>query len=545
MSVDQNGSSSNPKQQIVDCTQILTPVRLPCGRTARNTLAKVALYEHLGDTYGSPPTEQHTALYSRWAQGEWGIVVTGNVQVSPTHLSLSRDIVIPPQITPEALEPFKRLADAMHGLEPGTVDTTPRDAPKSLAIVQLSHAGRQSMNLLGGRKPFAPPLAPSAVPMRTKTNDSSLSFLTHMVDALMFTPPQPMTISDIDVTIEAFVRGAHVAAQSGLDGVQIHAAHGYLIAQFISTKTNLREDEYSAQKAPLRFLHRIVSTIRASDTIPRDFVVGIKLNSADYVDTSPEQQTKDIEALNAEREARALSHVQEISSWRMVDFIEISGGDYENPTFITGLKSSSPRQAIFNQFASKAMGVVDIPPASSEPFLPSPPLILLTGGLKTPALLASALAKGHAHLLGLGKVGIIQPDLPRLLASGDQASLSIPPPEPDVIGLGAPLPASAPISARVERVLLALLLAVVQRIPAQPPKLLGATAAVAWYTVMMRRLAEGDPVPDYTIGGTASVIRMWFWVRPDSTVQSRSSLGSWFKMGLLGVTIGVIVGCLH
>ena len=93
-----------------------------------------------------------------------------------------------------------------------------------------------------------------------------------------------------------------------------------LIAQFISRKTNLRTDSYSA---PLALLRNIIHAIRA--TVPQsDFIVGIKLNSADYATGgfSPKDQ-----------DGRA--HLAEIASWAWngagVDFIEISGGDYESP----------------------------------------------------------------------------------------------------------------------------------------------------------------------------------------------------------------------
>jgi 2,4-dienoyl-CoA reductase-like NADH-dependent reductase (Old Yellow Enzyme family) len=82
-------------------------------------------------------------------------------------------------------------------------------------------------------------------------------------------------------------------------------------------QTNRREDEYSVDgDNALRLLHRIVLGIRKS--VPKDFVLGIKLNAGDYVDGMTCQD-------------RALDHVCTIASWNRVDFIEISGGDYENP----------------------------------------------------------------------------------------------------------------------------------------------------------------------------------------------------------------------
>lgn len=96
-------------------------------------------------------------------------------------------------------------------------------------------------------------------------------------------------------------------------------------------QTNQREDAYSASDCPLHFLHRIVSSIRLSGLLPETFVVGVKLNAGDYTSLrSTESNSSNTH--DEEQEKRALQHVQEIANWRMFDFIEISGGDYESPS---------------------------------------------------------------------------------------------------------------------------------------------------------------------------------------------------------------------
>jgi 2,4-dienoyl-CoA reductase-like NADH-dependent reductase (Old Yellow Enzyme family) len=96
---------------------------------------------------------------------------------------------------------------------------------------------------------------------------------------------------------------------------------------FYSTviQNNIREDAYSSKHAPLHLLQRIVTSIRK--VLPRPFVLGIKLNSSDHVGAGS------LHDAQAEKEAedRALGHVVDIARWGMIDFIEISGGDYENP----------------------------------------------------------------------------------------------------------------------------------------------------------------------------------------------------------------------
>lgn len=90
-------------------------------------------------------------------------------------------------------------------------------------------------------------------------------------------------------------------------------------------QNNIREDAYSSKHAPLHLLQRIVTSIRK--VLPRPFVLGIKLNSSDHVGAGS------LHDAQAEKEAedRALGHVVDIARWGMIDFIEISGGDYENP----------------------------------------------------------------------------------------------------------------------------------------------------------------------------------------------------------------------
>lgn len=85
---------------------------------------------------------------------------------------------------------------------------------------------------------------------------------------------------------------------------------------------------------PLLLLHRIVASIRAPGVVPEDFIVGVKLNAADYIVTEVNGgdtcDTLYASPPHAEDE-RALEHIREIAAWGSVDLIEISGGDYENP----------------------------------------------------------------------------------------------------------------------------------------------------------------------------------------------------------------------
>lgn len=137
-------------------------------------------------------------------------------------------MIIPENITKSTLAPFKLLANAIHG--------SPQDGPlgdtRPLAILQLAHAGRQSNTMLGGRLPWTPSLAPSAIRLGGEGSIVE-GFWTRLLYKFIFADPKEMTLDDIERVIDQFVHGAKVAAESGFDGIQLHASHGCRYALFL------------------------------------------------------------------------------------------------------------------------------------------------------------------------------------------------------------------------------------------------------------------------------------------------------------------------
>lgn len=174
------------------------------------------MYEHLASFFGGPPNPRHYSLYSKWAEFEWGMIVTGNVQVDGTHLGLGRDVILPQHISNESLQPFRQLATSIRGVN------SSKGTSGVLAVMQLCHTGRQSTNILGGRYPFQPPFAPSSIRVKAK----NMGWISDVLHTIAFQIPRAMLPSDIDDVVEAFTKGARVALESGFDGVQLHAAHG-------------------------------------------------------------------------------------------------------------------------------------------------------------------------------------------------------------------------------------------------------------------------------------------------------------------------------
>ncbi|THU99151.1 FMN-linked oxidoreductase [Dendrothele bispora CBS 962.96] len=488
-------------------SSIFSPVPLPYGRVVSNRLVKVAMYEHLASFLGGPPNRNHLNLYSIWAKHDWGMIITGNVQVSDQHLSLGRDLVVPNDICEETLKPWRALARRIHNELDG------KRMNETLAIMQLNHTGRQSPNILGGRFPFVPPLAPSDTRIGATSQDAG--FISDLIHRILFQTPRQMSFEHVEQVIREFVKGAQLAAEAGFDGVQLHMAHGYLLAQFFSSKANTRTDNYCSQNA-LHLLYRIISAIRSE--VRRDFVLGIKINTSDYSlsDTSGSKQ---------EQEEKAFRHVCDIAQWRSVDFIEVSGGDYENPEFMMSSNSKSSRQAFFAQFSSRVKvalkeieweqsSTLDDHTQSRKPL----PLIIVTGGLRSPAHVYTALSSDHTDLLGIGRPSLLCPGLPtvlrRLEASSESLFDNLTPfkshPEPD---LSFSFTQHWPWS-RVWRF--------VPKI-----KLVGAGVGMAWYLIAARAWStfdqsdEGDRLEEeedqvvknlYEISGIEAVIRMWIWV---------------------------------
>jgi len=184
-----------------------TPFTLPCGATLPNRLVKAAMTERISSPM-LEPTEQHHHLYRMWANTGAGLLITGNVQIDPIHLESAGNVYASEA---SILPKMKAWAEAAR-----TADNQ--------VWVQISHAGRQT-----NRFNTSHPLAPSAVQLNKMG---------------LFGKPRAMLEADIQEVIKGFVQTASICQQAGFTGVQLHSAHGYLLSQFLSPKTNRRTDQW-------------------------------------------------------------------------------------------------------------------------------------------------------------------------------------------------------------------------------------------------------------------------------------------------------------
>lgn len=256
------------------------------------------------------------------------------------------------------------------------------------ALVQLVHPGRQSPAACGERSFFAKAIAPSAVPVVLGTGVSDW-----VAGKLLFGTPRAMSVAEIHDAVSQFAAAAKLCHESGFAGVQIHAAHGFLLTQFLSPESNTRADAYGGTPANrTRIVLEVLRAIRA--VVPRSFCVGIKLNSADVGGRESLDESLDQVGLL----------VQE-----GIDFLEISGGTIENLRMAAGdapeqrAKSARTlnREAFFLDYARAVR--------ARYPNV----ILMVTGGFRSRAGMREALQSGACDLIGLARPSAVWPRLPK------------------------------------------------------------------------------------------------------------------------------------
>jgi len=340
---------------------LATPITLPSGATLPNRLAKAAMSEVLGDRETGAPTDALVRLYERWGRSGAGLLITGNVMVDPVGRGEPGNVV---------------LTDRRH-LAQLTRWATAAQANGARLWMQLNHAGRQSPRRLSRE-----PVAPSAVAMKGFAG--------------VFAMPRALTGAEIEAIVARFATAALVAKEAGFAGVQLHGAHGYLISQFLSGRTNLRTDAWGGDaERRTRFLLALVRAIRAA--VGPAFPIGVKLNSADF-------QRGGFTIEEAMEVARALETAG-------IDLLEVSGGNYESPAMAgtEQRQSSREREAYFLDYARRIRSVTALP-------------IMLTGGMRSRGVMDEALASGAVDVVGLARPMTHTPELPARLLDGSVTS---------------------------------------------------------------------------------------------------------------------------
>ncbi len=301
--------------------------------------------EELGDEHHVPKPEMFD-LYRLWARSGAGMLLTGNVMVD------SRAMITLTNVALEAdtpLAPFREWVRAAEGPAP--------------LWMQINHPGAQACPRPGGVC-----LAPS--PQRDERGNEAVS---------------GMSAADIDDVVTRFGTTARRAVEAGFQGIQVHGAHGYLAAQFLSPATNQRSDRYGGSiENRTRFPAEVLDRVRRE--VAGRAPVAVKLNSGDYRRAG----------WSLEEAGRALDVLAETRP----DCVEIAGADFESPQ--PKPDDAGERAAYFHAFASMARDRFDCP-------------ILFNGGLRRRETMDRLIASGEADGISVGTPMTFEPAFPEEL----------------------------------------------------------------------------------------------------------------------------------
>ena len=318
---------------------IRRPLVLPCGAVLKHRLAKSAMSDSLGDGKGAP-TETQIRLYESWAQGGVALSIIGEVQVDPGFPEKPGNLVLGAGSDQQALKSLAEQA-SINGAH---------------LWPQLGHAGALS------HPPISRPMGPSALDVGELRCEG-------------------MSTDGVQELPELFAISAANAMTAGFGGVQIHAAHGFLLSQFLSPLFNRRTDCYGGSvEARCRVVLEVINAVRAA--VGPAFPVGIKINATDQLEGG---LTRD-DALEV---VRLLDETS-------VDLIDISGG-----TYFPGARATSDgsgKGPYFLDFARRARARTTKP-------------LMLTGGFKSREQAATAVESEAIDIVGVARAMVLDPRL--------------------------------------------------------------------------------------------------------------------------------------
>lgn len=299
-------------------------------------------------------TERYIKYMEEKAKGGWGLLITEDYGVNK-HAKGYR--CIPGLFKDEQIEGNRKLTDTIHQYD-------------SKIFAQIYHAGRQSRHLVNGN---VQPVAPSAIK-----------------DTFCLDMPKELTKEEIHQIVKDFGSTARRVKESGFDGLEIHAAHGYLICEFLSPFTNKRVDEYGGCfENRVRFLDEIYAEIRKN--VGPDFPVQVRISANEYL-------------LGGRTEADAYElarHLDEIG----VDCIHVSNGMYASPIEKQIIAPMYTKHALNMDVAEQIKKLVSCP-------------VIVTNRINNPNMADTLIKMGKADFVGMGRGSLADPYLPNKAKEG-------------------------------------------------------------------------------------------------------------------------------
>jgi len=302
-------------------------------------------------------SDQLVAYQEARAAGGVGLIVVQVATVHPTAAYTAHALTLHDD---EAIPGYRSLAEAIHR----------HGVP---VFAQLFHGGREMMDSFDGSLPVA--VAPSAVP-----------------NERFHVMPRALSISLIGEIVEGFAAAAGRVRAAGMDGVEIVASHGYLPAQFLNPRLNLRTDRYGGSlENRLRFLREVIDAVRA--TVGRELVVGLRYS---IVELGPEGITEDesLEALRLLDADRSFDYVSVVAG----SSATLAGSDHIVPPMTVPNAYTAP-------LAARAKQVVSVP-------------VFVAGRVNEPQQAERIVAAGQADAVGMVRALICDPLLPQKTAAG-------------------------------------------------------------------------------------------------------------------------------
>lgn len=381
---------------------LFQPLRFRC-LTVKNRLFRSSISGRI-DNYDGSGTPARVAWEAKFARGGVGAIISAHVPVSirgrilPNYATIDRD---------ERVPFWRRVIRRVHELD-------------CKYILQLSHAGRQQ-DIAG-------------VENRGKLALSSTS----STEGFHGLECQAMTIPEIHEVISQFAAGARRARDAGVDGIELHAANGYLFTQFLSSAINDRDDEYGGSlENRARFLLDVIRAIRRE--VGHDLHLQVKYSAVDHND----------EPLFWQRKGNTIGDSVQIAKWieaAGVDAIHVSTGSMfphpRNPagglpfadatdaydTMLSSGTHTIRNYVLFRFLPAIARSLWDSPDGvhvegvcvdDSRAIKQAVSIpVLCTGGFQTASYIRSVISSGACDAVSIARPLIANPNLPRLFAEG-------------------------------------------------------------------------------------------------------------------------------
>lgn len=337
---------------------LLEPISIQ-GHTLKNRFTVAPMTRRSANANGIP-TEEMANYYTAFAKGGFSLVITEGTYTDD--LFSKTDDHQPGLVTKEQLEGWKMVTDKVHHAD-----------KNALIILQLMHGGALSQHT-------DKTIAPSAIqPVGLRnTEEGGLKG--------KFPLPSEMTKKDIEDAKDGFVQTALRAVAAGFDGVEIHGANGYLIDQFITPHTNVREDEYGGSfQNRLRFLTEVFTAIKA--VVPDDFIVGIRLSESKVNDLTYRWP-------GGPATAKAIFDVLKELDTSYIHIASEGGNWARESLYDDGTSSNSHAKEITGK------------------------TVIVNGGMHDIELAQQLISNHEADIVSIGRAAITNPDLPEKIKNG-------------------------------------------------------------------------------------------------------------------------------